>query len=76
MLITTFNFAFSQSETEVFRLQIGLGVNSPLGADIAPQFDAKIVNIPSVQFGLRYMFKRNLGAKLDIHYNRFSFQIP
>ena len=72
MLITTFNFAFAQSETEVFRLQIGLGVNSPLGADIAPQFDAKIVNIPSVQFGLRYVFKRNLGAKLDIHYNRFS----
>ena len=72
MLIATFNFAFAQSETEVFRLQLGLGVNSPLSADIAPQFDAKIVNTPSVQFGLRYMFKRNLGAKLDIHYNRFS----
>jgi len=72
MFITTFNFAFTQSETEVLRLQVGLGVNSPLGADIAPQFDAKIVNLPSVQFGLRYMFKRNLGAKLDIHYNRFS----
>ena len=72
MLFVALNISFAQSETEVFRLQLGLGINSPLGADIAPQFDTKTVNIPSVQFGLRYMFKRNLGAKLDIHYNRFS----
>ena len=67
-----FHSGHAQQEVDVFRLQLGLGVNSPLDANLTPQFESKTINFPSIQLGFRYMFKNTLGAKLDVQYNRFS----
>ncbi len=70
LLFTVISFA--QKDTNVWKAQIALGLNSPSQSGFVEGFESKSVNLPTVHAGFQYMFKRQLGGKLDFGYNRFS----
>lgn len=70
ILFTTFSFA--QKDTNKWKAQIALGVNSPSQSGFVEGFESKSVNFPTVNAGFQYMFKRQFGAKLDFGFNRLS----
>ncbi|ALJ05953.1 cell envelope biogenesis protein OmpA [Pseudalgibacter alginicilyticus] len=63
---------FSQNDTSKFKAQFALGVNNPSPSGFVNDFEAKLINFPSINLGLQYMLKSPLGLKLDFGYNRFS----
>lgn len=65
-------FGFSQNAKSVLKAQIALGVNSPSSSGFVAPFEAKPINFPTVNLGVQYMFKEQLGAKFDFGFNRFS----
>ncbi len=73
LLVGFFSFSgFSQSETNTWKAQLAVGVNSPNQSAFVANFKAKSVNMPTVNLGLQRMFSRRLGAKLDYGFNRIS----
>lgn len=62
----------AQKETSKWKALIAIGVNSPSKSGFVTPYEAKIVNFPTINVGVQHMFKRQLGAKLDLGYNRFS----
>jgi len=70
-LFSVMSFSFAQGDTEKVRLQLALGINNPIDNGENDGYYAKDINLPTINFGIRYMFKPNkLGAKLDVGYNR------
>jgi len=65
-------FGFSQNAKSVLKAQIAIGVNSPSSSGFVAPFEAKPINFPTVNLGVQYMFKEQLGAKFDFGFNRFS----
>lgn len=65
-------FSFAQKDTNIWKAQIALGVNSPTQSGFVEGFESKPINFPTVNAGFQYMFKRQFGAKLDFGFNRFS----
>ncbi|MEM6516982.1 MAG: cell envelope biogenesis protein OmpA [Bacteroidota bacterium] len=63
---------FSQKETNIWKAQVALGVNMPSQSGFVTGFEAKPINFPTVHLGVQKMFKRQIGAKLDFGFNRFS----
>lgn len=63
-------FSFGQRDTDKFRLQFALGVNNPIDDGENDGYYTKSLNVPTVNLGLQYMFKPNLGAMLDFGFNR------
>ncbi|NRA93219.1 MAG: outer membrane beta-barrel protein, partial [Psychroserpens sp.] len=72
MLLMVSNVTTAQKETNKWKAQIALGVNSPSSSGFVDGFESKSVNFPTVNAGIQRMFKRQLGAKLDFGFNRFS----
>ncbi|WP_040280712.1 outer membrane beta-barrel protein [Psychroserpens damuponensis] len=70
--ILCFSFSHSQKATNEIKAQIAIGVNSPSQSGFVDGFQAKSINFPTVNLGVQYMFKRQLGGKLDFGFNRFS----
>ena len=70
--ITIGFFGYSQNNTSTIKAQIALGVNSPSVNGFVTNFEAKSINLPTVNLGVQYMFKPKLGAKLDFGFNRIS----
>lgn len=64
--------SFSQSDTSTIKAQFALGVNSPSSNGFVSDFEANSINFPTINLGLQYMLKSNLGVKLDFGFNRFS----
>jgi hypothetical protein len=64
--------ASGQGETAKWKLQIALGVNHPLPSGFADGIFAQSINLPTVNIGIQHMFARELGAKIDIGFNRFK----
>ena len=64
--------SFSQDDTSTIKAQFALGVNSPSSNGFVSNFESKSINFPTINLGLQYMFKKQLGAKLDFGFNRFS----
>ena len=65
------NQAIAQKDTNKWKLQLAFGLNSPSGNQVEG-YQAKSLNFPTINFGVQHMFKRQMGAKLDIGYNRFA----
>ena len=63
---------YSQSETSTWKAQIAFGFNYPDIDGFVKGFEAKPLNFPTINLGIQHMFNRNMGAKLDFGYNRFS----
>lgn len=62
----------AQRDTNKWKAQIALGINSPSSSGFVDGFVAKSINFPTVNLGIQHMFKPQLGAKLDFGFNRFS----
>lgn len=58
----------AQKETEKWKMQISIGLNSPM--DVIEIFEAKSMNFPAVNLGVQRMFNQSLGAKLDFGFYR------
>lgn len=63
---------FAQRETNKWKAQIALGVNSPSQSGFVDGFQGKSLNFPTVNLGIQNMFHARLGAKLDYSYNRIA----
>lgn len=63
---------FSQTAKNKIKAQIAIGVNNPSAGGFISTFEAKPVNFPTVNLGVQYMFRQQLGAKFDFGFNRFS----
>jgi len=73
ILISLISFlSFSQAEISTWKAQIAFGINAPSESGFVEPFLAKSVNFPTINIGVQRMFTRQLGAKLDFGYNRFS----
>ena len=64
--------AWSQPETNQWKFQFALGLNSPIDNMTSDQYEFKSVNFPSINLGIQHMLSREWGAKLDFAYNRSS----
>jgi hypothetical protein len=65
--------SFSQrQEMSTWKAQIALGINYPDRDGFVEDAFAKSINFPTVNLGVQRMFSRQLGAKLDYGFNRFS----
>ncbi|WP_047552037.1 outer membrane beta-barrel protein [Psychroserpens sp. Hel_I_66] len=67
-----FSYSYAQKPTNLIKAQIALGINSPSQSGFVEGFQAQSVNFPTVNLGVQYMFKPQLGGKLDFGFNRFS----
>ena len=63
---------FAQRETNKWKAQIALGLNSPSQSGFVEGFQGKSMNFPTVNLGIQNMFKEQFGAKLDYSFNRIS----
>lgn len=71
LFFSVISLSFGQGDTEKVRLQLAVGINNPIDNGENDGYYAKDINLPTINFGIRYMFKPNkLGAKLDVGYNR------
>ena len=55
--------AFSQRIGEVWKAQVGLGVNTPLPNGFVEDLEAELVNFPTFNLGLQRMFSRYYGGR-------------
>lgn len=62
----------AQRDSNKWKAQIAIGVNSPSQSGFVTGFQAKSVNFPTVNLGIQRMFKRQFGGKFDFGFNRFS----
>jgi len=69
IIITLFltNITIAQTLT----MDLGVGINNPSN-HFAPLYEAKPINGLTVDAGLRYMFMKKLGAKVDFGFNRYG----
>jgi hypothetical protein len=63
---------FAQRETNKWKAQLALGVNSPSQSGFVDGFQGKSFNFPTVNLGIQSMFQKQLGAKLDFGFNRIT----
>ena len=63
---------FAQRETNKWKAQLALGVNSPSQSGLVEDFQSKSMNFPTVNLGIQNMFSQQFGAKLDYSFNRIS----
>lgn len=70
ILVTTLSYA--QRDSEVWKLQLAVGINNPMEKAGNVGYYSKYVNFPTVNIGLQHMFSESLGAKLDVGFNRAS----
>jgi len=75
LLLSSFTIS-AQRETNKWKAQLALGVNSPSKSGFVGDFQAKSINFPTVNLGVQTMFKQQFGAKLDFGYNRMSSEDP
>jgi hypothetical protein len=67
-----FNLNYGQRDINKWKTQIAFGFNYPDVDGFVKGYEAKPLNFPTINLGVQHMFNRNLGAKLDFGYNRFS----
>lgn len=66
------SLSMAQKDVEKWKLQLAIGINNPIDRGQDDGYYSKYVNFPTVNLGVQHMFSRNLGAKLDLGYNRAS----
>lgn len=72
IMISMYNKLYSQGDMSSWKAQVSFGINYPDIDGFVPGFEAKPINFPTINLGVQHLFSRNLGAKLDFGYNRFS----
>ena len=72
IMVLAISNLFAQRETNKWKAQIALGLNSPSQSGFVEGFQGKSMNFPTVNLGIQNMFKEQFGAKLDYCFNRIS----
>ncbi|WP_162623291.1 cell envelope biogenesis protein OmpA [Confluentibacter sediminis] len=70
MMSLVSSITYSQSEIGTWQLQLALGINNPIDDGKNDGYYSKYINFPSLNIGLQHIYAKNLGAKLDLGYNR------
>ena len=70
LMVTSLSVA--QKDVEKWKFQVAIGVNNPIDNGQNDGYYSKYLNFPTINLGLQHMFSENLGAKLDLGYNRSS----
>jgi len=70
-LVTSFQI-MAQRQTEKWKGQISLGVNNPIETNQSDGYTSNNINFPTINLGVQHMFSDQLGAKLDLGFNRSS----
>ena len=60
----------AQAERELWKLQFAVGVNKPFDNVTTDNYFTNSINFVTINLGLQHMFKPELGAKLDLSFNR------
>jgi len=78
LFVTFFVFTitnlFAQRESNKWKAQLALGVNSPSQSGFVNGFQGKSLNFPTINLGIQNMFHKQFGAKLDYSFNRISHE--
>lgn len=69
-VVMSVNSLLAQPETNKWKFQFAIGINSPSDSDSSDNFEFNSVNFPSINLGIQHMFTRQWGAKFDLGYNR------
>ncbi|MHA7131643.1 OmpA family protein [Algoriphagus namhaensis] len=69
--VVTFHFAEAQESFNKWSLEIGAGLNKPMGP-LTPGYLSPTLNVGNVDFGVRYMLNENFGFKVDGGFGSFS----
>ncbi|SDR85830.1 Outer membrane protein beta-barrel domain-containing protein [Formosa sp. Hel1_31_208] len=72
LVLCCISTTYAQRDTNKWKAQIAIGVNSPSQSGFVDGFVGKSINFPTVNLGIQHMFKPELGAKFDFGFNRFS----
>lgn len=64
----------AQRETNKWKAQLALGINSPTQSGFVEGFQGKSLNFPTINLGIQNMFDNQFGAKLDFSFNRISHE--
>jgi hypothetical protein len=64
--------AFSQRIGEVWKAQVGLGVNTPLPNGFVEDLESQLVNFPTFNLGLQRMFSRYYGGRFAYSFSRIA----
>lgn len=72
LIFTSSVNSFGQRDTSILKAQLALGVNMPSSSGFVEGFESNSVNFPTINLGLQYMFKQQLGFKLDYGYNKIK----
>ena len=56
----------AQPETNQWKFQFAVGVNSPIDNMKSDAYEFKSVNFPSINLGIQHMLTPEWGAKLDL----------
>ena len=72
LTLMTTSLSVAQKDIEKWKLQLTLGINNTIDQEETPNYFSKFINFPSINLGVQHMFSRNLGAKIDVGYNRSS----
>lgn len=70
LTLMTSSLSMAQKDVEKWKLQLALGLNNPVDLGGAEGYYSKQVNFPTINLGVQHMFSNDLGAKLDLGYNR------
>jgi len=70
-IVLFFVFLSNLITAQTLTIDLGVGLNKP-SDDFGTTYEAKPINGLTVDAGLRYMFKKKLGAKLDLGFNRYG----
>lgn len=69
MLMTT-SICQAQRDVERWKMQVSLGLNNPVDVVDNDDYYSDFINFPTINIGVQHMFSNNLGAKIDLGYNR------
>ena len=72
LFLISLTSTFAQEDYSVLKGQIAFGINAPSQDWFVSPFEANGVNLPTINLGVQYMFKAQVGAKLDLGYNRMA----
>lgn len=72
LALMTTSLSIAQRDVEKWKFQVALGVNNTIDQEETVGYYSQFINFPTINLGVQHMFSRNLGAKLDLGYNRSS----
>ncbi|MGB1313477.1 MAG: cell envelope biogenesis protein OmpA [Bizionia paragorgiae] len=72
LFLMTSTTLLAQRDTSKWRALLAVGVNSPSQSGFVGDFEGNSLNFPTINLGIQTLFTPQMGARLDLGYNRFA----